>query len=402
MKKRSRLKIACVDPRPWYSPNLIRGLIKLYPFLESYIYLPNWSNINTISQKIYSFEESKSEFNSSKIWGSYSYPFDIFKKALSDQINLVHIQWEFNTFGNFQSSLLLPILLFLLTISKIKRITTIHSVIPRSFFNSTLPGSSISKIPKIFLKLLFIFLYKLIFLLSSAIIVHGDSQKNKLYLDYRLGSKKLFVIPYGIPSKIDNSYDSVGFNQKFLEERDIVLTWGVLSPRKGLDVLIRAFDKLSSKYNSLVLVIVGVVSEYYEQYYSNLKKIANNLIKRKQVIFLGRLEMQDIHKLLDMSKVVVFPYLYNFGASCTLTFALQHRKVVVISALDFSTDLLTDGENAILTQPGNSDFLAQAIEKAMYDEKLRDHIQKGVDKLIQKCSWDSVAKQTLRVYDLIS
>ena len=111
--------------------------------------------------------------------------------------------------------------------------------------------------------------------------------------------------------------------------------------------------------------------------------------------------MQDVHKLLDMSKVVIFPYIYQFGASSTLTFALQHRKVVVISDLDFSTDLLTDGENAILTQPGNSDFLAQSIEKAIYEEKLIDNIQKGVDKLIQRCSWDSVARQTLRVYNFV-
>jgi len=404
LKKRIRLKIACVDPRNWYSPNLISGLIKLRLSLESHIYLPNWLNIKTLSQKIYSFEESKSELNSSKIWGSYSYPFDIFKKALSDQVNLVHVQWEFNVFGSFYSSLLLPLLLFLLTISRVKRVITVHTVIPIYAFSSDLPGllpSRLSKIPKIFIKALFIFLYKLVGSLSSAIIVHGDSQKKLLYHDYRLRLEKIFVIPYGIPSKIYDSHDKVGFNQAFLKDHDIILAWGTISPRKGLDVLIRAFDELSSKYNSLILVIVGGVPDYYEYYYSNLMKIAHNLIIKKQVIFTGRLEMQDLHKLLDMAKVVVFPYIYQFGASSTLTFAFQHRKVVVVSDLDFATDFVTNGENVILTQPGNSDFLAQAIEKAMYEEKLRDNIQKGVDKLIQKCSWDSVARQTLGVYNFV-
>lgn len=404
MNKRIRLKIACVDPRNWYSPNLISGLHKLRSSLESHIYLPNWSNIKTLSQKIYSFEESKSELNSSKIWGSYSYPLDIFKKALSDQVNLVHIQWEFNSFGSFQSSLLLPILLFLLTISKVKRVITIHTVIPIYAFSSDLPGllpSKISRVPKIFVKSLFILLYKLVFLLSSAIIVHGDFQKKVLSRDYRLRSEKLFVIPYGIPSKIDGSYDSVGFNQTFLKDRDIILAWGTISPRKGLDILIEAFDKLSSKYEDIVLVIVGGVPDYYKNYYSDLKKIANNLIIKKRVIFLGRLEMQDVHKLLDMSKVVVFPYIYQFGASSTLTFALQHRKIVIISDLDFSTDFLTDGKNAILTKPKDSDSLAQAIEKVMCEDDLRDNIQQGINDLIRMNSWDSVARQTLRIYDLI-
>lgn len=404
MKNRTKLKIAYVDPRNWYSPNLINGLNELRPSLESYIYLPNWLNIKTLSQKIYSSEESKNELKSSKIYDSYSYPFDIFKKALSDQVNLVHIQWEFNIFGSFYSSLLLPLLLFLLTISKIKRVTTIHTAIPIHAFASGLPGllpSRVSGVPKIFFKSLFILLYNLVVLLSSAIIVHGDSQREVLYRYYRSRPEKVFVIPYGIPSKIDNSYDSVGFNQTFLKDRDIILAWGTISPRKGLDILIEAFDKLSSKYKAIVLVIVGGVPDYYKYYYSYLKKIANHLIIKKRVIFPGRLEMQDVHKLLDMSKVVVFPYIYQFGASSTLTFALQHRKVAVVSDLDFATDFVTNGENVILIQPSNSDFLAQAIEKGMYEEKLRNNIQKGVDKLIQKCSWDSVAKQTLRVYDFI-
>ena len=108
-----------------------------------------------------------------------------------------------------------------------------------------------------------------------------------------------------------------------------------------------------------------------------------------------------MHSLLEISKVVVFPYIYNFGASSALTFALQHRKVVVISDLNFATDLLTDGENAIIVPPGNPVLLAKAIERAMCNEKLRNKIQKGLADLLKKSSWDYVAKETLKVYNKV-
>ena len=174
-----------------------------------------------------------------------------------------------------------------------------------------------------------------------------------------------------------------------------------MSPRKGLDVLIRAFEKLSPEHPSWTLVLAGGFPFYYEYHHSYLKTLASSLIKQKRVIFLGKFKINDAHSLLEASKVVAFPYIYNFGASSALTFALQHRKVVVISNLSFVTDLLTDGEDAVLVPPGNPTLLAEAIECAMCNEKLRNNIQKGLVNLLERSSWDFVAKETLKVYDKV-
>ena len=256
------------------------------------------------------------------------------------------------------------------------------------------------KLAKLPAQLLFIFLYRCVLHFSDVIIVHGNSSQITLSREYRAKSSKIFSIPYGIPFQKGHEYTERLSNDK-IQKNEIILAFGVISPRKGLDVLIKAFEKVSIDHPSWKLVIAGRVQPYYSYYYKNLKELAAKMIENKRVIFLGKFEQTDLNELLESSKLVVFPYLYNFGASSTLTFALQHRKVVVISALNFSKDLLTDNKNAILVPPNDSTLLSKAIERGMSDDYLRYSIKKNVDLLLEINSWDFVARKTMQVYNKV-
>ena len=396
MNKKIDLRLAFVDTRHWYSPNLLKSLNALYPGFVSHIYLPKWYRTEQLPRNKSS--NSGKVFDSSKVWGKYSYPFDVFKRTVADQVDIVHVQWELNTFGSFYSSLLLPLLLFFLHISRAKCVTTVHSVIPRSSFGLKLPGFVVPRGVKFFVEFLFVLLYNMVVLMSDAIIVHGASSKKLLCFDYKSKSEKIFVIPYGVASEVQNERSSCKLNNLPFEGQELILAIGTISPRKGLDVLIEAFEKLSLEHPSWILAIAGGVPMYYKYYYEYLKELASNLTTKNRVVFIGEFNLSDVNMLMKATKVVVFPYIYNFGASSTLTFALQHRKVVVISALDFATDFLNNGKNALLVKPGNPILLAKAIESAMSDQELRITIKKGVNNLLQKTSWDFVAKKTLEVY----
>jgi glycosyltransferase involved in cell wall biosynthesis len=388
---KSSLRIACVDSRPWYSPCLIKSLKDIFPNMVSYIYLPKSTKATVNSAPA----EELTVFH---VWSKYTYPFDILHKTIKDKVDLVHIQWELNDFGGFSPSLLLPLLLFFLFISRKKTIITIHSVIPRFSFGLKLSGFTLPRGTKVIGELVFLMLYRTVGLLSNGVIVHGDSLKTLLVKDYKARPNKIFVIPYGIPSEAPpNDCNKPDFLMK--KNCEVILYIGAISPRKGLHILIEAFQKLSIDHPNWALVIAGNVPSYYQYYYQRLISLSTNLIKRNQIIFLGEYKPSEVHTLMNASKVVVFPYIYNFGASSSLTFALQHKKVVVISSLNFAKDLLTNKDNAVLVSPGNPEFLTKAIECSMEDVALRTTLQKGIIRLLENCSWASVAGKTLEVYE---
>ena len=388
-------RLAFVDPRYWYSPELKRDLNKMNSHLSVYIYSPKWPKNESLRKKIYSPKEME---GGSGLWTTFLYPFQVFRKARFDRVNLVHIQWELNIFGNFYASLLLPLLLLFLRCSNIKRVVTVHSVIPKASFSSKSKGFLLPDKLKTLGMIVFHFLYKLVGLLSNAIFVHGKLFKELLVHDYGLKREKIFPVPYGVPSKPISNGQSALISS--LTKRKIILAWGTIGPRKGLDILIKAFGKLASENPDWSLVIAGGFPHYYVDYYLYLKDLASEQ-KHDRIVFLNHLNLENMHSLLSSADIVVFPYIYNYGASSTLTFAFQHRKMIVISALKFVKEQLVDGKNAILVPPGNADALADGIKRAINDRDLRASIPKEMNKIAYHHSWSNVAKKTLEVYEQV-
>ncbi len=386
------IKVACVDYRQWYSPFLIKSITKIEPRIKFYIYLPKSKSEKSFARQKY-FSKSASQ-----VWSSYTFPFEIFKKAISDRINLIHIQWELNEFGSFYLSALLPLLLLFLRLANIKCVTTVHSVVPRHFLTQKLPGFTIPRGTKYLFEVALILIYRLVLFLSNAVIVHGKSLKKILQIDYKAAPEKISVIHYGISTEPYQLQSSNRFSSTLPQDSEIILTLGAVSPRKGLDTLIKAFSLLSSEHPAWILVIAGHIPQYYKYYSKQLKNLAPNLIEQKRIIFLGEFDLKDTNELMEKSKIVVFPYIYNFGASSTLTYALQHQKVIVISDLNFAKDVLTNVENALLVQPERTDLLAEAIKSAITDLNLRNKLEKGIVTLLKTISWDFVANQHLKVY----
>ena len=241
--------------------------------------------------------------------------------------------------------------------------------------------------------MLFHGIYKLCDFLSDGIFVHSIFAKKKLCHDYCVDPYKVWVVPYGVKcQKLENA------NNKSEKKPTTILTFGAISPRKGIDILIEAFSRLIKFHPEWRLIIVGSAPPYYRWYFSKLVQMVTKARISEKVSFLGTVSDEDLHRLISSADLVVFPYRYIFGASSALTFAIQHQKAIVISDLPFVKEILRNHVNAIIVRTNDVDSLIEGLESAMTDKKLKYTIEKNIINVAERCSWRKVAEITLKKY----
>lgn len=136
----------------------------------------------------------------------------------------------------------------------------------------------------------------------------------------------------GIKSKvIYNKIDSKKFNKKVnrieirkkygLEDKKVLLFVGRLSPHKGVDILLRAFNIISKEIKDAKLLIVGKPT--FDRYYQKLKKLAN-----KDVIFINSVEDKDLPEYYGACDVYVTATLWE-GFNLPIAEAQLCNKPVV-------------------------------------------------------------------------
>lgn len=320
---------------------------------------------------------------SKKIWTSFKYPWQIAENIFRDQINSVHIQLEVNTFGHPTTLFLFPLLLVLLRVNKISTTVTIHAVIPRKV--KTMASQLLMAMP------LMVF-YKVIEKISTKIIVHSDVFKEWLK-DYGLNDKKITVIHHGILK------GPVVMPNVVRKKEKVILCFGVLSPRKGLEHLIRSFKIVNKKFPETKLIIAGFEPTYFHGYRKKLTTLGESLGLKENISFLGGVSEESIEKIFYIADIVVLPYSYSISASGPLTIALQYAKPIIATDTAFFRSELKSEENCLLVKANDVKSLASATILLLENKKTRDKISCGAAKLARNYSWEKVAAQTIQLYE---
>ena len=94
----------------------------------------------------------------------------------------------------------------------------------------------------------------------------------------------------------------------------------------------------------------------------------------------------------------MLPYIISISASGPLTLAIQFRKPIIATKTEFFDEVLADGYDAILTQPGNSVDLANKIVQIIKDRNLRFRLSQNIEYKADKYSWKKIAKLTVDLY----
>jgi glycosyltransferase involved in cell wall biosynthesis len=325
------------------------------------------------------------------IWSPMFYPFQIVKQARRDGVNILHVQFEFHTFGSFYTSFLVALLLLFARVMGIKVVSTLHGpVFPRNppgeLFEVIRPRGI--RAPAGLIRLYIVLVYRIIHALSDRIVVHADVFRRWLG---EYGMFNCCVIPHGVRS-VEWAAGADGGK--------VILYFGVLSPRKGVEYLVEAFARLNR--SDVGLVLAGMEPWYYRGYADRIRGLIRGLGLEGRVRLTGYVREEDVPKLFHGSMVAVFPHLFSVSASGALALALAYRKPVVATATEYATELLGGVEDLPLVPPRDSLRLAEAIAGLLDDDDLRGRVSEGLAGIADRHSWRRIAGRTLEVYRALS
>jgi glycosyltransferase involved in cell wall biosynthesis len=240
----------------------------------------------------------------------------------------------------------------------------------------------------------FLDLYRMV----DGIICHSDHIRARLAAEFFVPVGKVSVIPHG-PFFYD--LPATGSEQTLtsfeVEPGKVLVLWqGIIFPYKGVDLLLRAWQKVEAAGDDAYLVIAGTgAPELLEQIREQVRELGLKCVKL-HFRFISTEELVALYRAAD---VVAYPY-RAITTSGALATGLALGKAMIASDLPVFRELLTNRESALLVNPEDSVELAGTLIELLQDSGLREQLSGKVREMnFGDQSWLAIAKKTVRAYE---
>jgi glycosyltransferase involved in cell wall biosynthesis len=210
-------------------------------------------------------------------------------------------------------------------------------------------------------------------------------------LRQRIPANKITIIPNGISlNRYHNSKIADQLREEFSITKDckVIGTVGRLSAEKGQTHLLRAVEKVLSRYPKIVVLIVGdgPLRQQLEAEASTIPAIFTGM----------RDDMPDLYSLMD---IFVLPSLTE-GLPMALLEAMAARKPIVATSVGEVPHVLKEGKAGILVPPGNPDALADALLSLLTNEvKALDFVRNSSHEVEEHYGSEKMAERYIAVYE---
>ena len=190
--------------------------------------------------------------------------------------------------------------------------------------------------------------------ISAKVVVMAEKAKELLVSTYDVRARKIEVIPHGIPDVPYVAPEAAKLKLGF-EGRPVILTFGLLSPNKGIEVMIDAMPAVLRAAPAAVYVVLGathpnLVRNQGEVYRESLVARARARGVENHVVFLDRfVDLETLLDFISMCDVYVTPYLNESQmTSGTLAYSFGLGKAVVSTPYWHARELLADGRGVLV------------------------------------------------------
>jgi glycosyltransferase involved in cell wall biosynthesis len=232
---------------------------------------------------------------------------------------------------------------------------------------------------------------------STRLVVMTRKGLELLQEVYQAPPAKIDVIPHGIPDVpfIDPNY----FKDQFgVEGKHVLLTFGLLSPGKGIEYVLNALPEILAEYPNVMYIILGathpnLVRDHGETYRFNLERLAKKNKIQKNVIFYNRfVELAELKEFIGAGDIYVTPYLNEAQiTSGTLAYAFGAGKAIVSTPYWHAQELLAE-DRGVLVPFQNPQAIAREVINLLRDETRRHAMRKSAYKAGREMVWSHVGK----------
>ena len=214
---------------------------------------------------------------------------------------------------------------------------------------------------------------------AARVVVMAERGRDILRRVYGASPRQIAMIPHGVPDRA--LVDAAALKPKFgWAGREVVLTFGLLAPNKGIETMIEALPALIENHPSLLYAVLGsthpnLVAYEGEAYRDRLKALAADLGVAANVTFIDDfIEHDELIDYLQAADIYATPYTNPAQiTSGTLSYAIGVGKAVISTPYVHATEILADG-HGVLVDFGEVAAFSREIDRLLSNDRDRDRL----------------------------
>ncbi|MGL3605955.1 glycosyltransferase family 4 protein [Rhizobium sp. G187] len=239
---------------------------------------------------------------------------------------------------------------------------------------------------------------------SSRLVAMSEKGRGLLEEVYGVDPAKIDVIAHGIPDRAFHD-PATAKEKRGYQGRSIILTFGLLSPNKGIEVVIDAMPAILEQSPEALYIVLGathpnLLRQEGEAYRESLAARAEHLGVGSSVVFLNRfVDQATLLDFIALCDVYVTPYLDEAQmTSGTLAYSFGMGSAVVSTPYWHALDLLKE-DRGLLVPFGDAAATGKAIASLLGDDEARLAIRRHAYEAGRSMIWPYVAALYLKSID---
>ena len=238
---------------------------------------------------------------------------------------------------------------------------------------------------------------------SERLVVMSARGAEFLQEIYGVPAEKIDLIPHGIPdvSFVDPSF----FKDQFgVEGKTVLLTFGLLSPNKGIETVIEALPAILEKHPQVVYIVLGathpnVLRHDGESYRLSLQRLAQEKGVEGQVIFYNRfVSLEELTEFIGAADIYITPYLDPRQiTSGTLAYTVGAGKAVISTPYWYAEEMLAD-ERGMLVPFQAPAALAETVNDLLDNPAKRHAMRKRAYLYGRDMIWPEVSRRYMEPF----